>query len=341
MIDLVHLPNMCLNGLQYSGCIPKMGVTSNGDNYIVKMHNNSLEIFSELLVSTIIADLGFNVQQTHLGFLNNRLVCFVRDFVNYDAGEKLIAFNSVGQSSENTDIAKDYTYLNIEHLIDQHNKLNNLNKQIAINSFWDIFILDSIFANRDRHSENWGYLYLDNQARIAPIFDNGGSLFPDVFKIIKKYSVDRYSFIEDRVAWFPASLMKEFKDGRCRRTNYNEIMHGDKYAALSQRIQVFKAQVSFKYFKSVVLKVVTQFYDLAIKENLLSYILLDLSYKDFSDLCEFYALIMMARFLQMLTDLEFSEIYAVCTQDSEFIELERHIYGDCVSTESTNLFGGD
>lgn len=341
MIDLLNLSAASVRGLQYSGCIPKMGITLNNRNYIVKLHIESLEIFSEVLVSTIINSLGFSVQQTHFAIIDDEVSCVLEDFVNYSLGEKLIAFNDVGQSSENTDIAKDYSYSNIEYLIDQHNKLNGLNKQLAINSFWDTFILDSIFANRDRHGENWGYLYLDNKARIAPIFDNGGSLFPDVYKVIKKYPEDRYSFIEDRVAWFPASLMKELKDGRYKRTNFYEVMHGRKYPTLLQRIDLFKSRITFSRFKMVVLDTVTQFHDLIMSRDLLRYLLVDLTSEDFRYLCEFYALIMLARFQQMLTDKSFSEVFELCTLDKEFLRFKEHLYGDDTSVEATNLFGGD
>ena len=46
--------------------------------------------------------------------------------------------------------------------------------------FWDMFILDALIGNWDRHNGNWGFLYdtQTDEMRLAPVFDCGSSLFP-------------------------------------------------------------------------------------------------------------------------------------------------------------------
>ena len=46
--------------------------------------------------------------------------------------------------------------------------------------FWDIFIVDALIGNWDRHNGNWGFLYnaYTDEVQIAPVFDCGSSLYP-------------------------------------------------------------------------------------------------------------------------------------------------------------------
>lgn len=49
----------------------------------------------------------------------------------------------------------------------------------AIEHYWDIFIIDAILGNFDRHAGNWGYLYNEKAqiAKFAPVYDCGSCLF--------------------------------------------------------------------------------------------------------------------------------------------------------------------
>ena len=49
------------------------------------------------------------------------------------------------------------------------------------------FICDAILGNRDRHAGNWGYLKFSSGYLPAPIYDNGGSLFPNFDSKINEY----------------------------------------------------------------------------------------------------------------------------------------------------------
>ena len=46
--------------------------------------------------------------------------------------------------------------------------------------FWDMFIVDALIGNWDRHNGNWGFLYntQTDEMQLAPVFDCGSSLFP-------------------------------------------------------------------------------------------------------------------------------------------------------------------
>lgn len=46
--------------------------------------------------------------------------------------------------------------------------------------FWDMFIIDGLIGNTDRHNGNWGFLVntKSNEALFSPIYDCGSSLNP-------------------------------------------------------------------------------------------------------------------------------------------------------------------
>ena len=46
--------------------------------------------------------------------------------------------------------------------------------------FWDMFVVDCFINNNDRHNGNWGIFVFESENKIslAPVYDNGNSLFP-------------------------------------------------------------------------------------------------------------------------------------------------------------------
>lgn len=70
--------------------------------------------------------------------------------------------------------------------------------------FWDMFVVDALIGNWDRHNGNWGFLY--NQAtdemRIAPVYDCGSSLYPqadeEIMKLVLENKGERRSRIYNR-----------------------------------------------------------------------------------------------------------------------------------------------
>jgi len=50
----------------------------------------------------------------------------------------------------------------------------------TIDRFWDMFVIDALIANTDRHNSNWGFMedLITHELKVAPIYDCGSSLFP-------------------------------------------------------------------------------------------------------------------------------------------------------------------
>ena len=57
---------------------------------------------------------------------------------------------------------------------------------LLMQHFWNVFVVDALLGNFDRHNGNWGFLYDDSakEASLAPIYDCGSCLLPQANKRI-------------------------------------------------------------------------------------------------------------------------------------------------------------
>ena len=130
---------------------------------------------SEYLGCRIIENMGFEVQQVYLGTYNGEEVVAIKDFIGKN--QQFVAFNDVGESSIEEDRDKfTYSYEGITEILLANNKLKDPRRTVC--KFWEIYVLDALLGNFDRHGGNWGFIKENNSYTLAPIFDNGSCLFP-------------------------------------------------------------------------------------------------------------------------------------------------------------------
>ena len=167
----------------YGGSEKKFGILINRYEYMIKFQkfNNFGEKMynhiSEFIGSHIFELFGFAVQETYLGTYNGEEVVACKNFIidNY----QFVPFNDVGESTLDNDKEKyQYEYEDIMKMLVDNSKLTNTTDTIKV--FWEMFIVDALVGNFDRHGSNWGFLKKDNRYYIAPIFDNGSCLFPSM-----------------------------------------------------------------------------------------------------------------------------------------------------------------
>jgi hypothetical protein len=104
-------------------------------------------------------------------------------------------------------------------MLKENVKLTNVEE--TINLFWDMFIVDALIANFDRHGSNWGFIKKDNQYRLSPVFDNGSSLFPQLNTDEKIDAVlNNQEEIDRRIYQFPTSQVKY----KGKKSSYYEII---------------------------------------------------------------------------------------------------------------------
>lgn len=227
--------NYPLSNVRYGGSERKLGILINGEPYMLKFQkitqfgkrNNHL---SEYLGSHIFELLGFNVHQTYLGSYKNEAVVACKDFVCN--GFEFVPFNDVGESTIETDKEKyQYSYNDIILLLEKNKKITSIEETVSI--FFDMFIVDALIGNFDRHGANWGFLKINNKYSLAPIFDNGSSLFPQLVNEDEmKLILSDENELNERVYKFPTSQIK-LND---KKSSYFEVISSLKFDEINKSL---------------------------------------------------------------------------------------------------------
>lgn len=212
MIDFTNA-NEELNN--YKGSEKKKTLIYNSNKYLVKFpdpirqKNKNISYknnaYSEYIGSNIFKICEFNVQNTILGTYHindkTKIVCACEDFT--DENHLLYEFETLALSI-NTD-KKIETELS--DIISTINEIKNIDNKSVIEKFYDMFIIDALIGNTNRHNGNWGFLFnkIENQLSFAPIFDCGSCLNPimddeEISKItevdIKNLAINTYSCLK-------------------------------------------------------------------------------------------------------------------------------------------------
>lgn len=101
-------------------------------------------------------------------------VCACEDFTNENT--KLIEFEKLENASLDSEgERKDLS--DIKHIIELNTY--NIDKTSFKNFFWDMFIVDCLIGNTDRHNGNFGFIknIKTEELTLAPIYDCGSCLF--------------------------------------------------------------------------------------------------------------------------------------------------------------------
>lgn len=174
----------------------KICIIYNDEEYMLKFppinqgiteHSYSNSCISEYLACHIISTLGLNVQDTLLGEYSiqgeKKIVVACKDFTNTSKVLKQFAElkNSQIITSKNgygTELSEILQTIEEQQIYDV--------KELT-EFFWNLFIVDTLVGNFDRHNGNWGFLI---DEKIAEILNNETEL-------------------EARVYTFPTSSIKE------------------------------------------------------------------------------------------------------------------------------------
>lgn len=210
-MEFFDFTNCKLSKKFYGGSEKKIGIVFGDSLFMLKfqkktpfgLRNNTI---SEYLGSHIYQMLGFTCHDTFLGIYKGENVVACKDFMTN--GYQFVPFNDVGESTIEEDKEEyQYTYDDIVELLQANKKLTKVEKTVS--SFFEMYIVDALIGNFDRHGANWGFLKKDNQYSLAPVFDNGSCLFPnlnDEDEMLKIINDEEQ--INLRVYKFPTSQIK-------------------------------------------------------------------------------------------------------------------------------------
>ncbi len=206
----------------YKGSEKKKTLIYNNKRYLVKFPDPIREknknisyinnAFSEYIGSNIFRLSKFETQNTILGTYKynekEKIVCACEDFT--DANHILYEFENLALSA-NPDKKIETELSDIMDVIDEIRNMTGINIILNDNikeKFWDMFVIDSLIGNTDRHNGNWGLLVnaRSDKAQFAPIYDCGSCLNPmledsELEKIneteIKNLAINCYSCLKE------------------------------------------------------------------------------------------------------------------------------------------------
>ncbi len=172
----------------YKGSEKKKTLIYEGKKYLVKFPDPIREknknisyinnAFSEYIGSNIFKIVGFPTQNTILGIYKynekEKIVCACEDFTDFN--KTLYEFENLALST-NPDKKIETELPDILNVLDENKIINSTNIK---EKFWDMFVVDALIGNTDRHNGNWGFLVDNktNKIEFAPIYDCGSCLNP-------------------------------------------------------------------------------------------------------------------------------------------------------------------
>lgn len=217
-IDFTSCPRVI--GRAYNGANgKKVAVEFEGATWILKFpspvksqhleFSYSNSVISEHIGSSVYRLLGIDAQETKLGLHINgktKVVCACKDFTI--PNKRLFDFCSIKNSVIDSETGGTGTELSdVLSTIEQQNFLD---PSIVLKRFWDMFVVDALLGNFDRHNGNWGFLFDDEKGttELAPVFDCGSCLLPQADEKIMRSVLENEIELNARIYTFPGSMLK-------------------------------------------------------------------------------------------------------------------------------------
>lgn len=232
----------------------KIAVLYQGDVYMLKFppsgegkptalsYTNSC--FSEHIASSIFNLLGIRAQETVLGTYTvkgkTKTVCACKDFT--DRGKHLLDFCSIKNTILDSDSNGSGTEL--DDIMDTIDKQQYVSPPLLREHFWNVFIVDALLGNFDRHNGNWGFLYDENrnEAEIAPVYDCGSCLLPQADEKVMREVLTSEPALNARVYQFPTSAIKL----KGRKINYYDFLAGGSNSDCTRALMQMMERIDLK-----------------------------------------------------------------------------------------------
>ena len=165
--------------------------------------------FSEYLGCKIFESVGIPVQETLLGTYTNKgkqkIVVACRDFT--EPGIVLQDFASL--KNQIVDSVRNGYGTELSDILFTFDEQNVIDRTVLAERFWDMFIVDALIGNWDRHNGNWGFLYnaQTDMLELAPVYDCGSSLYPQADDSIMASILQDKNQMDYRIYEIPTSAI--------------------------------------------------------------------------------------------------------------------------------------
>lgn len=258
MIDFTGLP---IRRKTYAGANgSKISVVYNGNIYMLKFpalptrnpalsYSNSC--VSEYLGCKIFESVGIPVQEVLLGTYRTpkgkeKIVVACRDFTS--PGIVLQDFASL--KNQIVDSVRNGYGTELSDIQDTFEQQTAIDEMLLKERFWDMFIVDALIGNWDRHNGNWGFLYntQTDEMQLAPVFDCGSSLFPQADEEkMQEVLADRNAL---NLRIFNQPLSSIVLDGR--KINYFEFISSLKNEDCNQALKRIAPRIDMAVIQQII-----------------------------------------------------------------------------------------
>lgn len=207
--------------VEYMGEVYMLKFPPSGERKPTELSYTNSSI-SEHIACGIFNMLGIKAQDTLLGIYKidgkEKIVCACKDFTA--DGKRLFDFCSIKNTVLDSESGGNGTEL--ADILDTIEKQQFVAPEALLRHFWDVFIVDTLLGNFDRHNGNWGFLYDDKTetAEIAPIYDCGSCLLPQADDKIMEQLLTDNDILNARIYRFPTSAIKY----NGKKINYYEFL---------------------------------------------------------------------------------------------------------------------
>ena len=232
LIDISSYPNNLSK--TYEGANgKKVCYIINGEDYMVKFPSDinrrsdlsyANNCISEYIGCHIFELAEIPVQKTFLAKYSGKdgkqkIVVACKDFT--EPGEALLSFTGIkNQIIESSGSGRG---TELSEILETFSRQNIFDENILVERFWDMFIVDSLIGNFDRHNGNWGYLRntLTGNVKLAPVYDCASSLFPQADEEQMKSVLSNPQELKLRIYERPLSAIKN----NDKKLNYKEFIN--------------------------------------------------------------------------------------------------------------------
>lgn len=257
---MIDFTNAVQKNKTYAGANgSKISVLYNGEQYMLKFppfptinkemsYTNSC--ISEYIGCKVFESVGIPVQETVIGTYTSKgkekIVVACKDFTSQgitlqdfaSLKNRIIDSERNGYGTELADI------------------LSTIDEQTAMDSetlktrFWDMFIVDALIGNWDRHNGNWGFLYNNatDEVTLAPVFDCGSSLYPQADEDLMKKILSDKNELNHRIFDIPLSAITY----NSKKINYFKFLSEGEFPDCNKALKRIASRIDMKKIYEII-----------------------------------------------------------------------------------------
>ena len=237
----------------------KISVLYNGEQYMLKFppfptinkemsYTNSC--ISEYIGCKVFESVGIAVQETVIGTYTSKgkekVVVACKDFTSQGITLQDFASlkNRISDSERNgygTELA------DILSTIDEQTAMDS---ETLKTRFWDMFIVDALIGNWDRHNGNWGFLYNNatDEVTLAPVFDCGSSLYPQADEDLVKKILSDKNELNHRIFDIPLSAVTY----NGKKINYFKFLSEGEFPDCNKALKRIASRIDMKKIYEII-----------------------------------------------------------------------------------------